>query len=118
MTAQKNRVIARELLSQLLHFPENLARLFIAQQGGAFRGVDVRAEKFALDYAEQAADGGSHGIDGTLFGFGVTQWAGVYPLLQVILHLLFEGAWNAPACSTWRQLDQQSGDHCGLQHTN
>ena len=89
--------ILRELrlFPQLIHFPENLARLFIAQQGGAFRRVAMRAEELILDHAEQAADGRSHLIDGTSFGFGVEQWAGVYPLLQVILHLLLDSLCGA-----------------------
>ena len=56
----------------------------------------MRANELPLDHTEQAADGGTHGVDGTFFGFGVEQWAGVYPLLQIILHLLFDVFCGAP----------------------
>ena len=90
MVKNREAKVALLLTSKFFHFSENFPRLFIAQQGGAFRGVTVRTEEFALDYAEQAADSRSHGINGTLSGFGVKQRAGVYPTLQVILHLLFD----------------------------
>lgn len=69
------------LFPQLVHFPENFAGLFITQQNRRIGRVAVRAEELPLDHAEQAANSGAHFIDGTFFGFGVEQGAGVYPLL-------------------------------------
>ena len=46
------------------------------------------AEQLPPYHAKQAANGWPHGVDGALFGFGVKQRAGIYPSLEVILHLL------------------------------